>query len=229
MKTLASLAITATVLAATPALAQSRYDQNQYNRSPYSQSQYDQSQYSQSRAQQTGSAQTAEAGVERDVVAAVQQRLQQQGYQAGNSSGQITSDTRNSILNYQARNGLRPTGEIDLATLASMGIGVNVAGVTPTTGAQAAQRGGATSLGETAQGSIITVEPQTAAVPQPEVDRFPHQGRNTASGVPGTENLRDEGRNPETFRQGQRYSTENQPGILEPQEVSPSQRYTTTP
>lgn len=210
----------------------SQYGAGQYGQttSPMSRSggqssQYDTSQ-SYSQSQQTSAAQTGDIATERDVVSAVQQRLQQQGYQVGSTNGQINSETRNSVLNYQSRHGLRPTGQIDLSTLASMGIGVNVASI-GRTGAQAAQSGGATSLGQTAQGSVITVEPQTAQTPT--VDRFPMQGRDSASGIPGTEDLRDQGKNPETYRSGARYPTENPPGVLDPQEVAPSQRYTTTP
>lgn len=59
----------------------------------------------------------------RDVVFNVEQQLQQRGY-AVSPDGQFDADLRNSVLLFQSDSGLRPTGTIDLSTLAALGIDV---------------------------------------------------------------------------------------------------------
>lgn len=59
----------------------------------------------------------------RDVVFTVEQRLQQRGY-AVSPDGRFDADLRNSVLLFQSDSGLRPTGTIDLSTLAALGIDV---------------------------------------------------------------------------------------------------------
>lgn len=62
-----------------------------------------------------------------DVVLAVEQRLQGLGY-AVTPDGQFDADLRNSVLLFQSDRGLRPTGNVDLSTLAALGIDVDPTG-----------------------------------------------------------------------------------------------------
>jgi peptidoglycan hydrolase-like protein with peptidoglycan-binding domain len=64
----------------------------------------------------------------RNVLATAQQRLQQQGYHVS-PTGHFDAATANAAELYQSNHGLRPTGQIDLPTLASLGIDVNAGGV----------------------------------------------------------------------------------------------------
>jgi peptidoglycan hydrolase-like protein with peptidoglycan-binding domain len=75
----------------------------------------------------------------RDVLVATQQRLQQMGY-TGEVTGHFNAQTRNNIIAYQADHGLRPTGNIDLETLASMGIDVNTGQATAMMGREPGQQ-----------------------------------------------------------------------------------------
>lgn len=68
--------------------------------------------------------------VDRDVVAQVQRQLNQRGFNL-TVDGVPGTDTRNALMVYQANTGLRPTGLIDLGTIANLGIDVNVARVAP--------------------------------------------------------------------------------------------------
>lgn len=63
-----------------------------------------------------------------DVVMAVEQRLQDLGYSVS-PDGQFDADLRNSVLLYQSDYGLRPTGNVDLETIASLGIDVDPTGM----------------------------------------------------------------------------------------------------
>lgn len=75
-------------------------------------------------AVQAVAAQTVDPGASmQDVVSAVEQRLQQLGY-AVTPDGQFDADLRNSVLLFQSDSGLRPTGTVDLSTLAQLGIDV---------------------------------------------------------------------------------------------------------
>jgi len=65
----------------------------------------------------------------RDVLTAAQQRLQQLGYHA-TPTGRLDTATRNAVELFQSDHGLRPTGNIDLETVAALGIGVEPGGTT---------------------------------------------------------------------------------------------------
>lgn len=65
----------------------------------------------------------------RDVVLAVEQKLQQLGYRV-TPDGTFDAELGNTVLAYQRDRGLRPTGNIDLYTLASLGIPVHPGGAT---------------------------------------------------------------------------------------------------
>lgn len=73
----------------------------------------------------------------RDVVRAVQQRLNQLGYST-EISGNYDAGLRNNVMRFQSETGLRPTGEVDLSTIGALGINVEPVGVAPTTTAMAA-------------------------------------------------------------------------------------------
>ncbi len=66
----------------------------------------------------------------RDVVAAVQQRLNQLGYPTA-VSGNYDANLRNNVLRFQSDTGLRPTGEVDLSTIGALGIDVEPVGGGP--------------------------------------------------------------------------------------------------
>lgn len=89
--------------------------------------------------------QQAELAPVSDVVLAVEQRLDQLGYDIS-PDGRFDADLRNSVMLFQSDNGLRPTGEVDLSTIAALGIDVDPAGrVTamapaPTTSAPAVEQ-----------------------------------------------------------------------------------------
>ncbi len=68
----------------------------------------------------------------RNVLADAQQRLRQMGYEV-TPNGQPDHQTREATARFQADHGLRPTGQLDLSTLAMLGINVD------TTGASTAQ------------------------------------------------------------------------------------------
>ncbi|HLO77552.1 MAG TPA: peptidoglycan-binding domain-containing protein [Magnetospirillum sp.] len=72
----------------------------------------------------------------RDVVTAVQQRLNQLGYNTA-VNGNYDANLRNNVLRFQSETGLRPTGEVDLSTIGALGINVEPVGVAPTSTAQA--------------------------------------------------------------------------------------------
>lgn len=72
----------------------------------------------------------------RDVVAAVQQRLSQLGYNSA-VNGTYDAQLRNNVLRFQSETGLRPTGEVDMSTIGALGINVEPVGVTPVTTAMA--------------------------------------------------------------------------------------------
>lgn len=66
----------------------------------------------------------------REVVAAVQQRLGQLGY-SSTVSGNYDAQLRNNILRFQSNTGLRPTGEVDMSTIGALGINVEPVGGGP--------------------------------------------------------------------------------------------------
>ncbi len=75
-----------------------------------------------------GAAQTTQAYVpNRDVVSAVEQRLQQLGYNVS-PDGQYDANLRNNVLLFQSDHGLRPTGDVDLSTIGALGINVQPVG-----------------------------------------------------------------------------------------------------
>lgn len=63
----------------------------------------------------------------RDVLASSQQRLQDLGYHVS-PTGHYDSDTRNAVALFQSDHGLRPTGEVDLSTIAALGLDIAPAG-----------------------------------------------------------------------------------------------------
>jgi murein L,D-transpeptidase YcbB/YkuD len=63
----------------------------------------------------------------RDVLLVAQQRLQQLGYR-NSVTGRFDAGTRNAVEVFQADHGLRPTGNIDLETLAALGINADAGG-----------------------------------------------------------------------------------------------------
>jgi len=71
--------------------------------------------------------QQAELAPVQDVVVAVERRLSQLGYNV-TPDGQFDADLRNSVMLFQSDNGLRPTGNVDLTTLAALGVNVDPAG-----------------------------------------------------------------------------------------------------
>jgi hypothetical protein len=73
--------------------------------------------------------QQAELAPVRDVLTAVQQKLQQLGYDE-QPSGHFNAQTRNNVLRFQSEHGLRPTGAIDLSTIAKLGIDIEPTGQT---------------------------------------------------------------------------------------------------
>lgn len=77
-----------------------------------------------------GAAQTTQAYVpNREVVSAVEQRLSQLGYSV-TPDGQYDAELRNNVLVFQSDHGLRPTGNVDLATIGALGINVQPVGTT---------------------------------------------------------------------------------------------------
>jgi len=77
-----------------------------------------------------GASQTTQAYVpNREVVSAVEQRLSQLGYNV-TPDGQYDADLRNNVLLFQSDHGLRPTGNVDLATIGALGINVQPVGTT---------------------------------------------------------------------------------------------------
>lgn len=71
--------------------------------------------------------QQAELAPVSDVVVAVEQRLNQIGYPT-DTDGRFDANLRNSVMLFQSDNGLRPTGEVDLSTIAALGVNVDPAG-----------------------------------------------------------------------------------------------------
>lgn len=94
--------------------------------------------------------QQAELAPVEDVVVAVEQRLSQLGYSVS-PDGQFDAELRNSVMVFQSDNGLRPTGNVDLETLAALGINVDAGGRV------------STAMAPTA-GSPQVVEEQTSAL-----------------------------------------------------------------
>ena len=98
----------ACVLAAAPALAQQSQGRQSQGRPGLTQGQLAQ---------------------ERNVLTAAQRRLQQLGYHTA-PSGKWNADTSNAVELFQSDHGLRPTGEVDLQTLAALGVDVSAPGAT---------------------------------------------------------------------------------------------------
>ena len=63
----------------------------------------------------------------RDVLADAQQRLKQMGYHV-TANGQADQQTREATARFQHDHGLRPTGQMDLSTLAMLGVRVHPTG-----------------------------------------------------------------------------------------------------
>lgn len=133
MKTSTLAVLALGVLATAPAWAQ---QSSSGNPQPYpgtttttTQRTLDQSTYL-SPGQPLAAAETTQAYVPNStVVMAVEQRLAQLGYQV-QPDGQYDADLRNNVLLFQSDNGLRPTGNVDLATIGALGINVEPRGVT---------------------------------------------------------------------------------------------------
>lgn len=120
-------------------------------------------------AQQAGSypaadgLQQAELAPVEDVVVATEQRLAQLGYGV-TPDGQFDAELRNSVLRFQSDNGLRPTGNVDLETLAALGINVDAGGRVSTAMAPA-------TTGRTATAPVT--EEQTAGIVDDGSPDFP--------------------------------------------------------
>ncbi|WP_142848514.1 peptidoglycan-binding protein [Telmatospirillum sp. J64-1] len=71
--------------------------------------------------------QEGSVGLDREVVAMVEERLQQRGHNVP-VNGVLDDQTRNAVLNFQSNEGLRPTGQVDLSTLDALGIQVQAVG-----------------------------------------------------------------------------------------------------
>lgn len=95
--------------------------------------------------------QQAELAPVQDVVVAVEQRLSELGYNV-NPDGQFDADLRNSVMRFQSDTGLRPTGNVDLSTLAALGINVDAGS-------------GSVAMAPPAQtGTVVVIEEQTAGI-----------------------------------------------------------------
>ncbi len=62
-----------------------------------------------------------------DVVLAVKERLSQLGYNV-TPDGNFDAELRNNVLLFQSKNGLRPTGNVDLSTIDTLGIDLQPTG-----------------------------------------------------------------------------------------------------
>jgi hypothetical protein len=56
------------------------------------------------------------------IVVAAQERLAQQGYYRGQTDGALSPEMQKAVKRYQITNGLRPTGDLDGDTIATMGL-----------------------------------------------------------------------------------------------------------
>ncbi|MBC7951415.1 MAG: peptidoglycan-binding protein [Rhodospirillaceae bacterium] len=124
--TLAVLALGA--LATAPAWAQQSSSGNPLPYPSTTQRTLDQSTYL-SPGQPLAAAETTQAYVPNsDVVMAVEQRLAQLGYNV-QPDGQYDANLNNNVLLFQSDHGLRPTGNVDLATIGALGINVEPRGM----------------------------------------------------------------------------------------------------
>ena len=104
--------------------------------------------------------------VKNDQVADMQQKLNDQGFSAGQVDGLWGPDTSAALKRYQAQNGLQQTGQLDQKTLAALG----AASGTPASPATLAQAGTTSThrpLNPPASASIVTTTPGTAASAMP--------------------------------------------------------------
>lgn len=96
----------------------------------------------------------------RDVVMQVETRLDQLGYNV-TPDGEFDAELRNSVLRFQADNGLRPTGNVDLSTLAALGVDVSPSGAV------------ASTAGTPETAYVITETDQTAGIVDDDSPDFP--------------------------------------------------------
>jgi peptidoglycan hydrolase-like protein with peptidoglycan-binding domain len=62
------------------------------------------------------------APASREVIARAQARLNELGFAAGTADGRMGARTQDAIRKFQASKKLRPTGELDMETLAALGV-----------------------------------------------------------------------------------------------------------
>ena len=115
--------------------------------------------------------------VKDEQVAAMQQKLNDQGFSAGQVDGFWGPNTSAALKRYQAKNSLQQTGQLDPRTLAALGIASAVA-ASPVTLAQAAPAPAQSAPIPAPAAPVVTTSPGT---PIPAVP-----GANTSTGtVPG--------------------------------------------
>ena len=59
----------------------------------------------------------------------IQSALSRGGYYKGEPNGKLDGGTQDALKNFQADNGISPTGKIDALTLEKLGLGPDTAGV----------------------------------------------------------------------------------------------------
>ena len=109
-------------------------------------------------------------------VRALQQRLNQEGFSSGHVDGVWGPITSTAVLEYQRKAGLRPTGQLDVATLRALGL---LAAIQPTAPLLAAEPPAAPALPPVVQA------PQVAAPPAAQAPRLPVAPPVAAATLPG--------------------------------------------
>jgi len=80
------------------------------------------------------------------IIMEVQEKLNQQGFNAGQTDGRWGPHTADAVRNYQQQKGLQATGELDRETLASLGISESMTG--SPSGQPSSSSGGTSSSGQ---------------------------------------------------------------------------------
>lgn len=139
--------------------------------------------------QQAAAERQAELGypqIDQRVMASVQRQLNQVGYQV-RADGVPDANTRNALLAYQTRTGLRPTGLADLGTIAALGVDLGVQNVGQPMVATA--QGGFESQARRREfqqsQAMIGQEQQQQRMAQQQPRERVFTGRQTASMLPG--------------------------------------------
>ncbi|CAA7626506.1 peptidoglycan-binding domain-containing protein [Magnetospirillum sp. UT-4] len=102
---------------------------------------------------------------QRDVLRAAEQRLSALGYDV-TADGRFDADLRNSVLLFQSDHGLRPTGSLDLSTLAALDIDVDPAGRASAYAAPAQpQQSASAEPAQTDRRAVNTPRPQDPGIP----------------------------------------------------------------